>query len=401
MDSIETYRIRLKQIADFAFSHGIDEVGAEQFMFGPPDTWDKNILDKFYKACHDGFKTAQKLIIEEKQKYETVLRDTTIELKEFRRQRNKEKEQETLLKIRIIERRLHNFSHMADGIAWQMLGGQIHIARRLHIQEKSSKFLDSANLSHAVAVADEINKNPNDFALISDLTSIIQIGDLLVRRGKIATIMELKEGKVNDVIREFIHSIDESGKGITDVELREKFDDNTVKQIRRVQRQHERANRAIDVIKNDKGIDPVSGKNIIVGTPSIKTEYYHEELRKLYTDLQNKMWAYTVVETCIHIGMYKEEGIKMAGLIPHILKKQTKNFIVVDWMSITENLSEPIFGKPFPPEFIVDILTGKVKVIVGVNVDALIETFNVFGLEARWLTEKKLQKESRSLFEKE
>jgi hypothetical protein len=397
MDSIENYRIKLEEIADYAFSHGLNAIGIEQFKSGPPDTWDKEILDKFYIACHDGFKIAQKLIIEEIQKYQILLRDTTAELKEYRRQRNKEKEKETLSKIKIIERRLHNFSHMADGIAWQMLGGQIHLARRFHIQEKSSKFLDSSNLSHAIAVADELNKNPNDFALLSDLTSFIQIGDLLVRHGKITAVMELKEGKVNDLIRDFLNSVEKEGKDITDEELKEKFDENTVKQIKRVQRQQERANRAIDVMNNDEGIDPVSGKNIFVGTPSIQTKFYHEELRKLYEDLQNKIWAYTVVDTCVHIGVYRDEGLAMAPFtIPHILKQQTENFIVVDWVSITENLSEPIFGKPFPPEFIVDILTGKVKVVIGINVDALIETFNVFGLETRWLTEKETAKRKQA-----
>jgi len=397
MDTIEDYRTKLKEIADYAFSHGFKAIGAEHFKSGPPDTWDKSTLDKFHVACHDGFKAAQKLIITEIQKYQTLLRNITVELKELRRQRNKKEEKETLLKIQIIERRLHNFSHMADGIAWQILGGQIHLARRLHIQEKSPKFLDSSNLSHAVAVADELNKNPNDFALISDLTSFVQIGDLLVRHGKITTVMELKEGKVNDLIREFIDSIDKTDKKITDEELKEKFDENTVRQIRRVKRQQERANLAIDVMNNDKGTDPVSGKGIFVGTPSIKTEYYHEELKNLYEDLQNKIWAYTVVDTCIHIGMYRDEGLMMAAFtIPFILKEQTKNFIVVDWVSITENLSEPLFGKPFPTEFIIDILTGKVKVIIGINVDALIETFNTFGLKTRWLTEKETAKRKQN-----
>lgn len=389
MDNIEDYRIKLKEIADYAFSHGLNAIGIEQFKAGPPEIWDKEIHDKFYVACHDGFKVAQKLIIEEIKKYQNLLRDSKTELKEHRRQRNKEKEKEILLKIQIIERRIHNFSHMADGIAWQMLGGQIHLARRFHIQDKSSKFLDSSNLPHALAVADELNKNPNDFALISDLTSFIQIGDLLVRHGKITEIMELKEGKVNDLIRDFLDSIEKDGKEITEENLKEKFDKNTVKQIKRVLRQQERATRAVDIMNNDKGIDPVTGQNIFVRTPSIKTEFYHEELGKLYEDLQTKIWAYTVVDTCVHIGMYRDEGLAMAPFtIPHILKQQTENFIVVDWLSITENLSEPIFAKPFPPEFIVDILTGKVKIIIGINVDALIETFNVFGLDTRWLTEK-------------
>lgn len=397
MDTIEDYRTKLKQIADYAFGHGMEAIGIEQFKEGPPNTWSKEIQTKFFNACNDGFKIAQNLLIEEIKKYQTLLREANASLKEFRRQRDKTKEQETKIKIKIIEQRLHNFSHIADGIAWQLIGGQIHIARRFHIQEKSAKFLDSSNLEHALQVAEQINKTPSDFALISDLTSFVQIGDLLVRHGKVFGIMELKEGKVNDLIADFFKETEKTTEPITDDSLKEKFDETTIKQIKRVQRQQERAIRAVDVINNDKGIDPVSGGNITVSTPSVNTETYHEELRKLYEDLKEKIWTYTVVDTCVHIGMYRDKGIVMAGFaIEQILKEQTENYIIIDWLSITSNLSEPLFGKPFPPDFIIDILTGQVKVIIGINADALIDTFNFFGLKARWLTEKETAKRKQT-----
>lgn len=397
MDTLDDYRIKLKEIADYAFGHGIKAVGMEQFKVGPPDTWEEDIKTKFFIACHDGFKISQKLLIEEIKKYQILLRESTVQLKELRRQRDKSSEKEIQGKIDIIEQRLHTFSHIADGIAWQLIGGQIHIARRFHIQEKSAKFLDSSNLEHAIQVAEEINQTPSDFALISDLTSFVQIGDLLIRHGKVIGIMELKEGKVNDLITKFFKEIDKDGEEITDEHLKERFDETTIKQIKRMQKQKQRAIRATDVINNDKGIDPVSGSNIVVSTPKYFTEYYHEELSKLQEDLKNKFWAYTVVDTCVHIGMYRDKGIMMAGIvIEQTLKKQTENFIIVDWLSITHNLSEPLFGKPFSPDFIIDILTGKVKVIIGLNLDALIETFNYFGLKSRWMTEKETNKSKQT-----
>lgn len=209
--------------------------------------------------------------------------------------------------------------------------------------------------------------------------------------------MELKEGKINDQIKTFFESIEQAGKDITEEDLKEKFDEKTIKQIKRMQRQQQRAFRAVDVINNDKGIDPVSGDNIVINTPKIQTEYYYEELIKLQEDLKNKIWAYTVVDTCLHIGMYRDEGIVMAGFaIEEILKAETENYIVIDWLSITHNLSEPLFAKPFSPEFIIDLLTGKIKVIIGLNLDALIYTFNVFGLESRWLTPKETTKKSQT-----
>ena len=209
--------------------------------------------------------------------------------------------------------------------------------------------------------------------------------------------MELKEGKVNDQIKEFFGNLENAGRTVSDEELKENFDDKTIKQVKRMQRQQERAVRATNVINNDKGIDPVSGGNIVVSTPTVFTEYYHEELSKLQDDLKEKFWAYTCLETCLHIGMYRDEGIVMAGfVIEELLKEQTKNYIIIDWLSITQNLSEPLFGKPFSPDFIIDVLTGKIKIIIGLNVDALINTFNVFGLKSRWLTEKETNKRKQT-----
>lgn len=316
-------------------------------------------------------------------------------MKEFRRQRDKKNEKDTETKIKIIEQRLHNFSHIADGIAWQLIGGQIHIARRFNIQEKSSKYLDSSNIEHAIQISEEINKKPNDFALISDLTNFVQIGDLLIRSDKTIGIMELKEGKVNDQIKEFLENAE---REVSDDELKEKFDEKTIKQVKRMQRQQERAVRVIDVINNDKGVDPVSGGNIVVNTPTVFTKYYHEELSKLQGDLKEKVWAYTCLETCLHIGMYRDKGIGIGRFtIEEILKEKTSSYIVIDWLSITHNLSQPLFVKPFSPEFIIDILTGKIKIIIGLNLDALIHTFNVFGLKSRWLTEKETTKIKQTL----
>jgi hypothetical protein len=368
---------------------GIKAIGTEQFKLGTPDSWDESIRNKFLIACHEGFKISQKMLIIEIEKYQTLLRDTNNNLKEFRRQGDKENEKATEAKIKVIEQRLHNFSHIADGIAWQLIGGQIHIARRFHIQEKSFKYLDSSNTKHAIQTAEKINKNPNDFALISDLTSFVQIGYLLIYHNKIIGIMELKEGKVNDQIKAFFENIEKEGRLISDDELAAKFDEKTMKQAKRMQRQQERAVRAADVINNDRGIDPVSGAEIIVSTPTVFTENYHEELGKLQNDLKEKVCAYTCLEGCLHIGMYRNKGITMARFaIEEILKEQTANYIMIDWLSITRNLSEPLFAKPFSPDFIIDVLTGKIKIIMGLNLDTLIDLFNVFGLKSRWLTEK-------------
>ena len=127
----------------------------------------------FLINVHDGFKLAQKLLIEETLYYQSLLRDKNEELKEARRQRDKVLEKETANIIAVINQWLSTLNHIADGIVWQLIGGQIHIARRLYIKDNSQKFLDSSNLEHAMLVADEINSTPESFALLSDLTGFV------------------------------------------------------------------------------------------------------------------------------------------------------------------------------------------------------------------------------------
>jgi hypothetical protein len=397
MESLEDHRRKLKEISDFAFGHGILTIGKEHFITGPPDSWEKDLLDQFFVACNEGFKIAQRILIAEVQKYQLLQRETKIQLKEFRRQKNKEKEKLTEIEIKIIVQRLQNFSHIADGIAWQLIGGEIHVARRFYIQEKSSKYLDSSNIKHAIETAEEINKDPNAVALISDLTSFVQIGDLLIRSSEKIGILELKEGKVNEEINEFLAKSDNTESAVTDEKLKEVFNETTIKQLKRIQRQQDRILKVTTILNNDKGIDPVSGHEIFIKTPTIFTDNYHEELSKLQVELQDKIWSYNCLENCLHIGMYRDNGINMSKfLIAEILKSKTSNYKVIDWLAITHNLSEPIFGKPFSPEFIIDVLTSKVKIIIGLDFDALIETFNVFGLKSRWLTEKETMKLQQS-----
>jgi hypothetical protein len=392
MKTIDEHSAILKEISDAAFSYGIDSIGIETYqkeMVNPS----KEFAEKFIVRCHDGFKIAQRLLIKEITNYQSLLREKREEIKEARRQRTKEKGITLTQETKVIELRLHSFSHIADGIAWQLIGSQIHIARRLHIDQHTFKYLDSSNFKHAFSVAESINENPLAFALISDLTSFVQIGDLLIKQGSMTGIMELKEGKVNDQIAEFLEELKKKGESLEPENLKVHFDENTVKQIGRVERQKVRAERAIEVINTDKGIDPVSGESITIGTPKIPTETYFNILIKLQEDLKSKIWAYNVVDTCLHIGMYRDLGLMMAPItIKQILESETKNYIIIDWLSITSNLSEPIFMKPFPPDFIIDFLSGKIKIIMGLNLDALINTFNVFGLQTRWLSEKETAK---------
>jgi hypothetical protein len=394
MKSKEDHKIKLKEICDLAFSNGIGAITSKVETNSSPKNWNKEILKLFIEKCHEGFKLAQTLIIEEVLYYQNLLREKKIELKENRRLRNKEESKETEHIISVIEHRLSAYFHIADGIAWQLINGEIHISRRLYIGE-STKQLDSSNLTHAISVSSEINQLPENFALISDLTHFVQIGDLLIRTPEGIGIMELKQGKINDKIADLVKKINTSDFPVKEIEEEKStLDSNTTKQLDRVLRQQERAFRAIEVINKDKGKDPKTGEKITVSTPKNLTSFYSHEFPKLFEKLKTSTWAYNVIDRgCLHIGLYRDEGRLMASfLIEQIISKETENYVMIDFMSIAGNVSEPIFAKPMPPELMIDILVGDLKLIIGLNIDALIQIFKDTGFEVELLSERETMK---------
>lgn len=394
MKSKEEHKIKLREICDLAFSNGVNAIKPHVKMYSLPNTWSKEIVKLFTEKCHEGFKLAQTLIIEEVLYYQNLLREKKIELKENRRKRDKDASKETEDIISVVEHRLSAYFHIADGIAWQLISGQIHISRRLYIGE-SSKQLESSNLTHAITVASEINELPENFALISDLTHFVQIGDLLIRTPERVGIMELKQGAVNDKIADLVKKMYNPDFPVKEIEDElSTYDLNTAKQLGRVLRQQERAFRAIEVINNDKGNDPKTGEKVTVSTPKNITSVYSHEFEKLLEKLDSSKWAYNVIDRgCLHIGLYRDEGRLMAPfLIKDILSKETKNYVIVDFMSIAGNVSEPLFAKPISPEFMIDILVGDLKLIIGLNIDALIQVFIDIGFEVEFLSEKETMK---------
>lgn len=393
MKTLKEHKKILRDIADLSFSYGYDNSSIDFSKIDNLDEVSKGKKEEFIHSCHEGYKLAQNKLVDEILSYQDLQISKKPKLKEARRQRDEDLEEKITKELKIIEQRLKTFSHIADGIAWQLIGGEIHIAKRFYLQEKGQKRLKESNIDHAIKVAREINKDPNNFALISDITNFIQIGDLLVVSEGTIGIMELKQGKVNKQITEFLARLKKEKKKIEDVNIKQKFDKRTAKQVKRVARQQKRMQQVSDLIKNDEGIDPVTETNLTINTPAFDMQYFHENLEKLHLELKDKIWSYDVIEGCIHVGMYKGKGLMMAPFaIKQIISQNAVNHLVVDWMSIVDNVSEPIFAKPFNPNFIIDVLTGGVRVIFGIDFDKLIELFCNVGLPTDWVSEKETMK---------
>lgn len=130
------------------------------------------------------------------------------DLKQARKEHNKKRAQEIDASLRTVKYQEMVVRKSVDSIAWQLFAYDITIMRRVYYGQELIDITDSNLESEQFYIERYIEENPEAFVLISDLTSFIQVGDVVTftpREG--LKIGELKEGKVNAEVFQMINDI--------------------------------------------------------------------------------------------------------------------------------------------------------------------------------------------------
>jgi hypothetical protein len=166
-----------------------------------------------------------------------------------------------------------------DAIVWSVFGMQRHIVKRLCLYRKRS-FLADSNDVHAMSTVKVLNADPMALALWNDATSCVDIGDVMYIKngmGPRPVFIELKEGLVNDAILDLLRN--------DSLEAREtfaqKYGSKGVAQLNRVVRQGEISQQALSLLQNERGTDPVTGRE----TQIIDTEMDDERYDDIFNDM--------------------------------------------------------------------------------------------------------------------
>jgi|GEM_PF-2513625 len=348
--------------------------------------------DRFITLCNEGFKIGQNLVLQELIKLEAERKIIEEKIKQKRKEirNNERKEMEKVLHVHKYKEEL--IKNLVYTIAWQQFNGKREILARFYTQEMGSNQLTGKGFEAILLAANDINKDPEKFALISDLTNNIQIGDLLVITPEGHEVIEVKTGEKNAAALRLMEFYKVNRIEITEARIAKNFDKNFADQILRMQKQNIKSDRLKKIVEEDKGEHPKfeNTRVELIDSP-IKDETFHEEIGGLLKQLKEKDWAYTNVWGVINIGAYKNDW-RFRGMAS--LTEINKNFPVFDIVSLGVNVSEPIFAKPmyWGDENIIDIALGKIKVFVGINFDQFIKFSNDLGLPLRWSTRKELSR---------
>lgn len=285
---------------------------------------------------------------------------------------------------------------IADAIAWQLLGNQLAHARRFFKAIPQPDLYNSNFKSVAFAVKESLKNKPNTVSLISDLTSFIQIGDLLECdpiKGKGLTIVEVKEGEMNAKIGDFMEFYMHSQCNQALHHFAQQEGEQAIKQLQRMFRQINRMLYVTSVLSTGIGIDPDTNEQVKIPEPFFPIENWDNQLTHILNKAHDKGWAVDVIDNCLFLGVYASEHMRIGGHIifnhwfdnaggtPECPRKR-----LIDCMY--NPLALPIFSRDIPDEYKFDVLFGRKHVCMGICIEKLLEECNKIGYSVRFATNK-------------
>ena len=398
---MKEFEATIKQLFEYVHEYALNNL--ELTPENPPQNWTIEERNKFTEYVHIGFIKGQELVLDEMLKYESNLVELNKTLKLSRKEKNKDLEKTTELRISLINYKISILRIFIDFIAWQFLGQQYYKVRRFYDMNKkcnSRPTLSKSNIESVKSAIDYYHSlNPLNFALISDLTSFIDIGDILLMDNYKLVPIEVKEGQKNKEIFDFLF---EEKMPLNP----ETIDDSFIKQSKRILNQAKRGQLLVDVLQNEKGIDPFTELKTEVNSEAFELETYTLEFEKMIANLKDKNYSYNIIEDVISIGIYQKDFITAGEtLIPFLNKEMFgKDYPVFNFShKIQIPVTQPIFYLGFSKETIFDILFGRINIVMSINIDKFIELCNSNDLDAGYLskdeTMKRKQNGEISMFE--
>jgi hypothetical protein len=285
-----TFKLKLERILPLILSYAADYYGLQSFN-NLNSALEKIGEKTFVNKCHEGYKLAQSEIINAL----IAIERSDVSLKRSlvlaRRSRDKEKEKATLADISKLRLQRAVFMELANVMAWTILGMDRTRVKALIQPNMHNKSLLQSNFQSVIEAANYYNKDPNKFALITDITSCIGMGDLILIdiQKKEFILIEVKEGRINDVI---LDTLSQGDLDITKNYLHGLSSENDAVhffgQFKRVVHQFQKSYDALQYNRTGTGKDLFTGQNKqIVDLTALVDEKFtpliFEGLKELYS----------------------------------------------------------------------------------------------------------------------
>ncbi len=410
----------LSQLYELAQRNGISELEKKGYKQADFEN-SPSVRREFIRACHYGYDLAQRKTAKLVIAMEEEVARLTAELKEHRRKRDPEAKN-VLRRIQVIRNRQITLRRLVDSILFTIIQQQNWLFRRFTIDLGIHNF-DPNVLNRTVQVA--VDRNREDrmkFNLVSDLSTVVQIGDLIEidasaeGAGKWKAI-ELKQGAMNEVLSGLIGQEKVSGDVVAVV--KSTLGEKAAKQARRMIRQAHRVSELDRIVATDRGIDPLNEVETLM-TPDILTlDNYCNEIEKVYERAKQKGTAALELSGCLRIFAITEckakgrAGEAAAHQFFHManrdrqcafssegstvgyseetgMLKTVPYFVDIVDYNLNVPIADPIFVWP-NRRMVFDLVMGRVRIFVQFDCEAFFRFANEHEIKIRWIKGKEAE----------
>lgn len=378
----------LKVLINYIREYGIQHMGG---INNPSDILkNENNWSAFAQAVHKGFYLAQKRCILLLREILNEKKHQKQKLKKARQEREKEKCDEITDILNQLKYQEMCLRKIIDSITWQIFNYDLSQLRRLYYGQELIDITDS-NLESEISFVDwYLEKNPDSFVLINDLTSFIQVGDAIIFIPREKTILvELKEGKTNNKVFQLLNEFITADCKYPAYQALMSETPKFQEQFRRDIKQFHREIQVLNTLNNGQGKDLLSNLDVIIdSSEEIILDTYIDTVRNLMEQSDKKGHAISVVEECLLIGVYKT-GKFPSGVFDIWAKSLNIKMPVIDFrQSLFDPLAYPIYLHSLPEKHILDIISGREIVKFTIDIEMWLETFKDDGITYRWLSKK-------------
>lgn len=283
---------------------------------------------------------------------------------------------------------------IADSMAWQMIQGQLCYARRFY-KEQPIVDLKHSNFGSILRVVSNNNESfPDSFSLISDLTTFVQVGDLLLANPEGGfTIVEVKDGEKNHQILDFMKFFMKSGCPRALHYFIQEHGEDALKQLQRMVRQATRMGHVSEILSTGRSEDPDTEHKIRIPEDKVYIGDWDSELNSILYESDTRGWALDVIDDCLFIASYSRTAFHGAG---HVIfnswfdnsegTPECPRTTLIACMS--HPLAPPIFNRKIEDRHKLDILFGRKNVCIALNIPKFFKQLTKHGINVRKASNK-------------
>lgn len=298
----------------------------------------------------------------------------------------------------VSDARRFSYIGISDAIGWQLFKHELAYAKRFFMAQRPP-VLQEANIESVISIVEQCHENdPDSIALISDLTSFIQIGDIyhVTKHGR-TNIYEVKDGETNRHILDILKDMPTSVDAQDVPRLLPNKSDDFQKQVQRVIRQKQRMLSVKETLLNNEGIDASTGEQVKIHELPTLVENWYSSIIELSEKSESKGYAIDVIQDCLYIGCYKSGHFKIPGQIAFEAwfsgmgaTTDCPRTSLINCMM--DPLGLTIYNLPIPDDLKFDLLFGRKHISLAIHIPRLMEICNSIGIPMRLADTKETAK---------